>query len=111
MTADARLRIGSLSKQFTAAASLLLEQDGKLSIDDPVNKYAPDPPPAWRGITVGQVLSHTSGIPSFTSSPEHREWKLHAVALESTYRLFRGKPLDFASGASWRYGNSGYARQ
>ena len=61
-----KFRLGSVTKQFTAASILLLEERGKLSVSDPVKKYLPDAPAAWDKITIFHLLTHTSGIPNFT---------------------------------------------
>ena len=71
-TPSTKFRLGSLTKQFTAASILLLEERGKLSVADPVKKYLPDAPAAWDKITIFHVLTHTAGIPSFTGFPEYR---------------------------------------
>ena len=60
-----KFRLGSVTKQFTAACILLLEERGKFKIDDPVKKYMPDAPAAWDKVTLFNLLTHTSGIPSF----------------------------------------------
>ena len=70
-TVPTKFRIGSITKQFTAAAVMLLQERGKLSVSDPICKYFSACPPAWGEITVHHLLSHTSGIPSFTDSPEY----------------------------------------
>ena len=69
-TPATKFRLGSITKQFTAASILLLQERGKLNIQDPVKKYMPDAPAAWDKVTIYHVLTHTSGIPSFTSFPE-----------------------------------------
>jgi CubicO group peptidase (beta-lactamase class C family) len=69
-TPEVKFRLGSLTKQFTAALVLLLQQDGKLNIADPVSKYLPDTPKAWEKITLANLLGHTSGIPNFTSDKD-----------------------------------------
>ena len=69
---EAKFRLGSITKQFTAASILLLEERGKLKTDDPVKKYMPDAPAAWDKITIYNLLTHTSGIPSFTGFPDYR---------------------------------------
>jgi CubicO group peptidase (beta-lactamase class C family) len=103
-----KFRLGSITKQFTAASILLLQERGKLSIDDPVSKYMPDAPAAWSKITIYNVLTHTSGIPSFTGFPDYRttEWK-DTTPAELVAR-FRDKPLDFEPGTKFNYSNSGY---
>ena len=68
-TTATKFRLGSITKQFTAAAILLLEERGKLKVDDKVKTYLPDAPMAWDRITVFNLLTHTSGIPNFTSLP------------------------------------------
>src|SRR5438046_1298635 len=71
-TPSTRFRLGSITKQFTAASILLLEERGKLKVDDLVKKYLPDAPAAWDKIIIVHLLTHTSGIPSFTGFPDYR---------------------------------------
>ena len=71
-TPATKFRLGSITKQFTAASILLLEERGKLKLDDPIKKYVPDAPAAWDTITIFNLLTHTSGIPNFTSLPEYK---------------------------------------
>ena len=68
---NTKLRLGSITKQFTSASILLLEERGKLSVIDPVKKYLPDAPANWDKITIFNLLTHTSGIPNFTSFPDY----------------------------------------
>lgn len=103
-----KFRLGSVTKQFTAACLLLLEERGKLKIEDPVKKYLPDAPAAWDQITIFNLLTHTSGIPNFTEFPDYRESEAKPATPEELVARFRAKPLDFAPGASWHYSNSGY---
>jgi CubicO group peptidase (beta-lactamase class C family) len=103
-----RFRIGSITKQFTAAAILLLEERGRLSVDDPVRKHLPDAPSAWDKVTIFHLLTHTSGIPSFTSFPDYQSTMTLAVTTEKMVERFRDKPLEFAPGEKWNYSNSGY---
>ena len=105
---DTKFRIGSITKQFTAAAILLLEQEGKLSTDDRVKKYMPDAPAAWDKITIYNLLTHTSGIPDFTSFPDYRSTEANLTTPEQLLGRFRDRPLDFAPGQNWSYSNSGY---
>lgn len=102
-----RFRLGSITKQFTAASILLLQERGKLNVQDPVKKYMADAPAAWDKITIYQVLTHTSGIPSFTSFPEYAKWEPFATTAAEEVAWFRDKPLDFAPGEKWSYSNSG----
>lgn len=108
-TPDTRFRNGSITKQFTAAGILLLEERGKLKVDDPISKYLPDAPAAWKNITFFHLLTHTSGIPSFTSFPNYEELQGRPVTPEQLVARFRDKPLDFQPGEKWKYSNSGYA--
>lgn len=103
-----KFRLGSITKQFTAASILLLEERGKLSTSDPIKKHMPDAPAAWDAITIHHLLTHTSGIPNFTSLPEFMALKGTSTTIEKTISVFRDKPLDFAVGEKMQYSNSGY---
>jgi len=105
---NTKFRLGSVSKQFTAAAILLLQERGKLSLDAPVKTFLSDAPPAWDKVTVRHLLSHTGGIPNFTSFPEYEKTKGLPATLESLIARFRDKPLDFQPGEKFAYSNSGY---
>ena len=65
-----RFRIGSITKQFTAAAILLLQQQGRLSVNDPICRYLPTCAKAWQAITIHHALTHTSGLPDSTDLPQ-----------------------------------------
>jgi CubicO group peptidase (beta-lactamase class C family) len=103
-----RFRLGSVTKQFTAAAILLLEERGKLKTDDPVKKFMPDAPAAWDKITIFHLLTHTSGIPNFTGFPDYPSQQPFATTPGKLVARFRDKPLDFQPGEKWSYSNSGY---
>jgi len=103
-----KFRLGSVTKQFTAASILLLEEHGKLKTDDPVKKFMPDAPAAWDKITIFHLLTHTSGIPSFTGFPDYASQEPFAATPEKLVARFRDKPLDFQPGEKWSYSNSGY---
>jgi CubicO group peptidase (beta-lactamase class C family) len=103
-----KFRLGSITKQFTAASILLLEERGKLKVEDPVKKYMADAPPAWDKVTIFHLLTHTSGIPSFTSFPDYASTEAIPATPESLVARFRDKPLEFQSGEKWNYSNSGY---
>ena len=103
-----KFRLGSITKQFTAASILLLEERGKLSIDDPVKKYMPDAPAAWDKVTIYNLLTHTSGIPSFTGFPDYEATERTATTPEQLVARFRDKPLEFQPGEKFEYDNSGY---
>jgi CubicO group peptidase (beta-lactamase class C family) len=103
-----KFRLGSITKQFTAACILLLEERGKLKIDDPVKVYMPDAPAAWDKVTIFNLLTHTSGIPSFTGFPDYASTEAIATTPEKLVARFRDKPLEFQPGEKWNYSNSGY---
>lgn len=105
---DAKFRLGSITKQFTAASILLLEERGKLNTNDLIKKYMPDAPAAWDKITFFHLLTHTSGIPSFTSFPDYPSFEPFATTPEKLVARFRDKPLEFQPGEKWKYDNSGY---
>jgi CubicO group peptidase (beta-lactamase class C family) len=105
---NTKFRLGSITKQFTAASILLLEERGKLNVNDPVKKYLQSSPPAWDKITIAHLLSHTSGIPNFTSFPEYGKLEPFPTTAEELVGRFRDKPLDFQPGEKWSYSNSGY---
>jgi len=104
-----KFRLGSITKQFTAASIMLLEERGKLKIEDPVKKYMPDAPAAWDKVTIYNLLTHTSGIPSFTELPDYDSLEPFTTTSEKLVARFRDKPLEFEPGEKFKYDNSGYA--
>lgn len=108
LRATARLRIGSVTKQFTAAALLRLQDQGKLAIDDPLHRHWPEAPAAWAGITLAQLLTHQSGIPNGTNLPDFATFKRLPEGPEQSLRRVAALPLDFAPGAGAAYSNSAY---
>jgi CubicO group peptidase (beta-lactamase class C family) len=107
-TPSTKFRLGSVTEQFTAASILLLEERGKLTITDPVKQYLPDAPPAWDTITIFHVLTHTAGLPNFSSFSDYASLAPFATTPEKLVARFRDKSLDFAPGERWNYSNSGY---
>ncbi len=107
-TTHTKFRLGSITKQFTAAAILLLEERGKLKLDDKVKTYLPDAPTAWDRITVFNLLTHTSGIPNFTASADYNTVKLSSRTAAAAVSAVRDRPLDFGPGEKYSYSNSGY---
>lgn len=105
---DTKFRLGSVTKQFTSVAILLLQERGKLTLDAPVKTYLPDAPAAWDKVTVRHLLTHSAGIPSFTGFPDYGATKTLPATHASLIARFRDKPLDFAPGAKFSYSNSGY---
>jgi D-alanyl-D-alanine carboxypeptidase len=107
--AETMFRIGSITKQFTAAAILALSARGKLSVDDPLTKFLPDYPTHGHEITLRHLLTHTSGIPSYTGLGP--SWELHKARElpdDELVALWKELPLEFEPGSQWRYSNSGY---
>jgi CubicO group peptidase (beta-lactamase class C family) len=107
-TPDVKFRIGSLTKQFTAALVLLEQQDGRVSVHDAVGKYLTDAPAAWDKVTVADLLHHTSGIPDFIFDSRYQEWRMVAHTPAEEMAFFRDKPLNFAPGSQFGYSNSNY---
>jgi CubicO group peptidase (beta-lactamase class C family) len=107
-TPATKFRLGSITKQFTAASILLLEERGKLKLEDPIRKYVPEAPAAWDAITIFNLLTHSSGIPNFTSLPDYNSLKLADTPVAKTIASVRDKPLDFVPGEKMSYSNSGY---
>jgi len=107
-TPETKFRLGSITKQFTAAAILLLQQEGKLNVQDKLKKHVPDAPAAWDEITIHHLLTHTSGIPNYTSFPEFLKTLPVRVTLKELIAKFRDRPLDFKPGEKHQYSNSGY---
>jgi CubicO group peptidase (beta-lactamase class C family) len=95
---------GSIGKQFTAAAVMLLVQENKLSLDDKISKYFLDVPATWKDITVWNLLTHTSGLGDYPPDIELKRDYTEDELLAS----FKKQPLDFEPGSSWNYSNSGY---
>jgi D-alanyl-D-alanine carboxypeptidase len=108
-TPDTKFRIGSITKQFTAMAILQLVEAGKLKLDDPVKKYYEQAPPAWDKITVHHLLTHTSGIPSYTAIPNFfRDKSRDPLEPAEIVKMTQDKPLEFEPGEKWIYNNTGY---
>jgi CubicO group peptidase (beta-lactamase class C family) len=100
--------IGSVTKQFTAAAILLLAEEGKLSLDDDLTKYLKDYPTQGHRITLRRLLDHTSGIKGYTELEEFGEFMVLKKPKQELVKLFSSKPFDFAPGEDLIYNNSAY---
>jgi CubicO group peptidase (beta-lactamase class C family) len=100
---------GSVGKQFTATAVMMLVEEGKVGLDDKISKYFTSAPPAWKGITVRHLLTHTSGIPDYTSEKTGGAINLHTdYTEEELVKKISSLPLEFQPGDKWSYSNSGY---
>jgi CubicO group peptidase (beta-lactamase class C family) len=102
-------RLASITKQFTAASIMLLQERGKLKIQDPIRNYLPEAPAAWDKITIYNLLTHTSGIPNYTSFPDQASLDPFPITSKQLVTRFLNKPLDFQPGERYNYSNSGYA--
>lgn len=114
-TTDTRFSIASITKEFTAAAVLLLYEEKKFSLIDPIGKYVPDLPESWQSATIHQLLTHTSGVPIYTASSDykHENPDLKRLSLlgdvpDELLSLVRDRPLMHPHGAKFAYNNSGY---
>ncbi len=107
-TPQTKFRLGSVTKQFTAAAVMLLQERGKLSVQDPICKYVDTCPSAWSDVTIHHLLSHTGGVPNFTNFPDYAPKMMMPVTTQDMIARFKDKPLDFKPGEKWSYSNSGY---
>jgi CubicO group peptidase (beta-lactamase class C family) len=105
---NTKYRLGSITKQFTAMCILKLQEQGKLSVDDPISRFVPDCSSNWSAIKIRHLLTHTSGIPSFTSFPDYLSTMMLSSPPEKTIQRFRDKPLEFKPGERFVYSNSGY---
>jgi CubicO group peptidase (beta-lactamase class C family) len=102
-------QLGSITKQFTAAIILKLQEENKLSVSDKLSKFFPDYPKG-DSITIKQLLTHTSGIYNYTNDGNFMATETSKPhSKEQMMVLFKDKPLDFSPGTSWNYSNSGYS--
>ena len=95
---------GSVGKQFTATAVMMLVEEGKVSLDDPLTKYFPDAPAAWKEVTVRELLSHTAGFGDYPDKFDFRkDW-----TEEELLKMAEGIPLAYPPGTKWEYSNLGF---
>ncbi len=102
-----RYQIASLSKEIVAAAALLLQEDGKLSLDDKVAKWLPELTSA-NVITLRQCLTHTAGYPDYWPQDYVMDWLLRPTSTDAILADWAKRPLSFAPGSDWQYSNTGY---
>lgn len=107
LTTESVFQLGSMTKQFTAVAVLLLEQQGKLKVSDHISKYIPDYPGGDK-ITIHHLLTHTSGIKDFTKMKALAEIAQKEMTPKMMVDFFKDEPVDFAPGERFEYNNSGY---
>jgi len=108
MEPDLVFRIGSITKQFTAVAILMLEAEGKLAVQDDITRHLPDYPTGGKTITLEHLLTHTSGIQGYTNLQGWRDAIREDVTHEEVLAVFRDEPLNFEPGTRWGYSTSGY---
>jgi len=104
VTPDTVFKIGSISKQLIATGIMLLVQDGRLTVDDPVTRYFPDAPPSWAPMRVRHLLSHTAGLVRESPAFDPMKATSDADIVRAVYSL----PLRFEPGSQWEYSNAGY---
>ena len=107
-TPRTKFRLGSITKQFTSMAVLQLQEQGKLKVQDPICQYVTPCPDAWKPVTIHHLLTHTSGIPSYTNSPSYMATMMVPKTVDQMVAGFRDLPLEFEPGAQYKYNNSGY---
>jgi CubicO group peptidase (beta-lactamase class C family) len=107
LTPENVFQLGSMTKQFTAVSVLLLAQQGKLKVKDPISKYIPDYP-AGNEITIHHLLTHTSGIKDFTKMKSLASIAQKEMTPKMMVDFFKDEPVDFAPGERFEYNNSGY---
>jgi D-alanyl-D-alanine carboxypeptidase len=104
---EMRYSIGSISKQFTATAILMLAEEGKLSLDDPVSRFLPTLTRA-NEVSIRQLLSHTSGYQDYWPQDYVPPFMLHEIAADQILDRWARKPLDFDPGTKWQYSNTNF---
>ena len=107
-TPRTRFRIGSITKQFTSMVVMQLQERGKVKVSDSICGYVTPCPDTWKPVTVHHLLTHTSGIPSYTGRPGFAEKMMVPLTAEDIIGGVRGLPLEFVPGSQMRYNNSGY---
>lgn len=108
LQADHVMRLGSITKQFTAVAILQLIEAGKMALNDPVTKFFPDYPETGKTVTIEHLLTHTSGIPSYTGKPGFVASANKDISVSGMVDSFKNDALEFEPGSTFRYNNSGY---
>ena len=104
----ATFRLGSLTKQFTAVAIMVLAERGKLSVADDIREFLPSYPAQGKSITIERLLTHTSGIRNYTDDENFRRLMAQDMSVEDMIDRFKTAPLQFEPGSKFAYSNSGY---
>jgi CubicO group peptidase (beta-lactamase class C family) len=108
-TPSTRFRIGSATKPMTAEAIMLLQDAGKLNVNDHVCLYVAACPASWQPITLRNLLTHTAGLPNYTSFTTYRALQARSTSPAAILASFRDSALEFVPGSKYDYGNSAYA--
>ena len=110
--ADTLFQSGSVGKQFTATAVMMLVEEGKVGLDDPVQKYLPDAPDSWKNIKIRNLLSHTSGLGEYENrartKPDGPFYLRLDMNEDELYKRITAMPMDFQPGEDWSYRNTNY---
>ncbi|HYN08957.1 MAG TPA: serine hydrolase [Vicinamibacterales bacterium] len=107
-TTSTRFRIGSVTKQFTSMLIMQFREQGKVKLEDAVCVYVTPCPPAWKPVTIHHLLTHTSGIPTYTGIASWRETNMVPKTIDQMVAVFRDLPLQWTPGDRYEYNNSGY---
>jgi CubicO group peptidase (beta-lactamase class C family) len=107
-TVKTKFRLASITKTFTATAVLMLQEKGKLGLQDSVCKHLSNCPPAWKPVTIEHLLSHTSGIPDYAQLPDFMSTLGQSSTTAEMIARFSAKPLQFTPGERFAYSNSNY---
>jgi CubicO group peptidase (beta-lactamase class C family) len=107
-SAQTRFRLASVTKQFTAAAIMILQARGQLNVQDTICAHLPDCPDAWRDVTIQQLLTHTSGLPNYTDFMTYEPSQMQPATPDQLIARFRNEPLLYPPGTTYSYENSDY---
>ena len=107
-TTTTKFRVGSITKQFTSMLVMQLREQGKIKLEDSMCLYVAPCPDAWKPVTIHHLLTHTSGIPSYTGIPAWREVNMVPKTTDQIIAFFRDLPLQWTPGERYAYNNSGY---
>ena len=107
-TTTTKFRIGSVTKQFTSMLVMQLREQGTIRIEDSVCVYVAPCPEAWKPVTVHHLLTHTSGIPTYTGIASWRQTNMVPKTIDQMVAIFRDLPLQWVPGERYAYNNSGY---
>lgn len=112
VTPETIFQTGSVGKQFTSMAVMMLVEEGKIGLDQKISKYIPESPAAWKEVTVRQLLTHTSGISDYGAEEDTMNKGVinfrKDYTEEQLVQAFAKMPMDFAPGEKWKYSNTGY---